>query len=115
MLFRSLDSLDNELPGNYNYESFWTASQLHSPPRIDNSLLHYWNVEDLVISLRTNFRLTYLDSFTKPSACGTDILIEKEKDFSKFLYDLRHRSNTFQKFHYIDGLFEVPLLSLEMV
>jgi hypothetical protein len=112
MLLRSLDPLDAELPGNYNYENLLTASQLFYAPQIDNSILHYWNVRDILISLGANFRLTYLDQLSQPSALAPEICIQKEKEFVKFLYDVRNRSNNFEKFQYIDRLFEVRLLHI---
>jgi hypothetical protein len=110
ILLLSLDSLDAELPGNYSYQNLFTASPLYYTPQIDNSSLHNWNVRDILISLAANFRITYLDQFSNPSALATEIRIEKEKEFVKLLYDVRHRSNTFEKFQYIDRLFEVRLL-----
>ena len=109
VLLLSLDSLDVELPGNYSFQNLFTASQLHTP-QIDNSILHYWNVEDIKASLGAGFRLTYLDQLNKPSALATEIRLSKENEFVKLLYDVRHRSNTFEKFRYIDRLFEVRLL-----
>jgi len=112
----SLDILDAELPGNYNYDDLWAGCQRDCRLQIDTSQIHCWNVEDMLLSLKSGFKVAYLKQITEVSNLGTEDSKKAELDLIKLISDVRHRSNSFEKHQYIDDLFEVrsPSCSTEL-
>jgi len=115
MLLEALDMFDAELPGNYNFEDLWVRRHGDCTLQIDDSLIHSWNVEDMILSLKTGFKRAYLYQFNRASTLDSKTVIERETDFIELLHNIRYRSKTFEKFQYIDQLFEVRHLSLVQI
>ena len=101
--------LDTQLPGNYTFDNMTVIPCQFSIPEIDkDSILHFWNVIDVILSVRTSFQLTYRNQITGHWP------MEKETAFIQFLDAARSRSDGFQKFQYLDEVFEVRLLNLQV-
>lgn len=107
MLFHQLDLLDAEFPPNYNYLDLWTRCVGDCTFQLDDSLIHSWNVDDMVLSLRTGFRRAYLPQVNPSSTLDSETIIDRELNFIQLLYDVRHRANAFERYRYIDSLFAV--------
>ena len=105
-LFYEGNLLDAELPGNYSYQDLWVSGLEYCTFLVDDSLIHAWNIEDIVLSLKTGFRRAFLPQLRQLSIFDDETINDREMNFIR-LFAVRHRSNMFEKYRYIDNLFEV--------
>jgi hypothetical protein len=106
----SLQLLDRQLPGYEDgSKEVLFKSTSHPCRQFDRTQgLCHLNTMDVRISIETRFRLTYRHRVVN----GTTI--EDEDDFRKFLHDVCTCTNGFEKYKYLDEIFEVisPKLKL---